>query len=128
MPILNEINHEQRCVYTNCDGLMTASCFDEYIARVWTKLEYFGYNELFDTTKADWSKFEFSYLFEIAQRASQLTAIDPNSKLAWHVSEIKEKELTDFYKTAKAMITKNSRDLEAFYDRKEALKWLGVAS
>lgn len=128
MPIINEIKHEQRCVYTKCAGLMTEQCFDDYIAKIWTKLEYFGYNELFDVTEADWSEFNFDYLFDIAKKVSQLTAIDPNSKLAWHVSEVKEKELTDFYKNAKAMITKTSRELEAFYDRDEALRWLGCNS
>ena len=128
MPIQNEIDDKQRCIYTNCVGSMTSDCFDDYLARIWTKLEYFGYNELFDTTQADWSDFNFGYLFEVAKRASELTALDPNSKMAWHVSEGKVKELTDFYITAKSMITSRSRSLEAFYDRNEALKWLGIVS
>jgi len=128
MPILNDINHEQRCIYTTCSGLMAAQDFDEYMARIWTDSSNYGYNELFDTTQADWSDFDFNYLFEIAQQAAKLTAIDHNSKLAWHVTEGKDKALTDFYITAKSLITTESRSLEAFYDRQEALCWLGVKS
>ncbi|MDH5391855.1 MAG: hypothetical protein OEY11_01590 [Gammaproteobacteria bacterium] len=126
MTIMNEINHEQLCIYTNCSGKMCIKDFDDYFSRVWTVSSHFGYNELFDTTQGDWSEFDFSYLFNIAKMASQLTAIDPRSKLAWVLPNSKFKKLTDFYVSSKNMITTESRQLEAFFDQQQALDWLGV--
>lgn len=126
MPILNDINHEQRCIYTSCTGLMSAEDFNDYIARIWSTDAHFGYNELFDTTQADWSQFDFVYLFEVAKAASLLTTIDPNSRLAWVVTEGKDNELTAFYKQARLLASDKSRELEAFFSREEALNWLGI--
>jgi len=128
MPIENTIEHNQRCVYTICNGIMCAQDFDDYIGRIWTDSSHFGYNEFFDTTLADWSEFDFSYLLDIAKQAAQLTAIDTSSRLAWYVTEGKDKELTDFYITVKSFITSESRSLEAFYNREDALAWLGIKS
>ena len=126
MPIKNEINNEQRCIYTMCSGLISAQDIEEYLARIWTDISLYGYNEFFDATQADWQKVDFNYLFEVAQQASKLTAIDNNSKLAWFISGNSEKEKADFYVSAKSLITTESRSIKAFYDRDEALEWLGI--
>ena len=124
MPITNLINHEEKIIYTSCSGLMTVDDITLYINETWSHDKYYGYNELFDTVNGDWSEFDFSFLLNIAEQASKLTTIDPNSKLAWYVLEGKQKELTDFYKSAKSIIQTRSRALEAFYSRDEALQWL----
>lgn len=124
MPIDNDINHDLRCIFTVCSGVMTMEDFDLYIVRIWSDSSHYGYNELFDSREADWSGFDFGYLLEVAHKAALLSAIDPNSKLAWVVEQGRQKELTDFYKTAKSMITSRSRQLEAFYDHDEAMRWL----
>jgi hypothetical protein len=103
---------------------MTEDDFAYYINEIWSHDKYYGFNELFDTSNGDWSEFDFSFLFKVAEKASKLTTIDPNSKLAWFVLEGKQKELTDFYKSAKSIIQTRSRALEAFYSRDEALEWL----
>lgn len=124
MPIENHIDHEERIVYSICVGTMKVSDFPEYVKAVWGTDDYYGFNELFDTTQADWSSFNFSDLFDVAKNASQLNTIDPDSRFAWVVLEGKQKELTDFYKHVKAMTHGRSRHLEAFYSQQEALHWL----
>ena len=124
MPIKNTINDEQQIIYSTCIGVMALEDFTDYIGRIWTSPQYFGYNELFDVTEADWSQFDFGYLLNVAENAAKLSAIDPNSKLAWVILEGKQTELTDFYKAAKSMINVPSRQLQAFYTKDEALKWL----
>ena len=126
MPIKNEINQEQHCIYTMCSGLILPNDIDEYLARIWTDLSNYGYNEFFDATQADWREFDFKYLFEVAQQASKLTAIDNNSKLAWYVATAEDKEKADYYVSAKLLITDESRIIKAFFDRNEALDWLGI--
>lgn len=126
MTIQNRVDHEQLCVYTNCTGIMKETDIDDYMSRIWTVSSHFGYNELFDTTQGDWSEFDFGHLFNIAKTASLLTAIDPGSKLAWVVSSEKIKRLTELYAESKAMITTQVRHQEAFFNREDALCWLGL--
>ena len=124
MPINNSINEDERIVYSICTGVMTKEDFDLYISTVWSVDDHFGFNELFDTVEADWSEFDFSYLFDVAKKAASLTTIDSNSKLAWVVLEGKQKELTDFYKAAKSLTSGQNRTLEAFYTKEDAMQWL----
>lgn len=124
MPISNSINQQEKIIYSVCTGVMAEKDFDSYISNIWSHDTYYGFNELFDTTEADWSKFNFSYLLNISKAASKLNTIDPDSKFAWVVLEGKQKELTDFYKAAKSLTNTRSRTLEAFYSKDEALRWL----
>ncbi|WP_100278130.1 hypothetical protein [Mariprofundus aestuarium] len=100
--------------------------FVEYVKEIWSHDKYYGFNELFDVTQADWSEFNFSYLIEVAKNASQLRTIDIKSKLAWVVLEGKQRELTEFYKSAKLMTPGTSRKLEAFNSKDEAMQWLRI--
>lgn len=124
MPINNTINKDERIIYSTCTGLMKSDDFDFYIKKIWGHNEFYGFNELFNTVDADWSEFDFSYLLGVAQAAAKLKTIDPNSKLAWVVLEGKQKELTDFYKSAKLLTYAKSRALEAFNCRNKAMQWL----
>lgn len=124
MPIKNYVDKDKKVVYSICNGMMTKEDFDLYIKTIWSHDSYYGFNELFDTTAADWDEFDFSYLFTLAKTAASLTSIDSNSKLAWIVLEGKQKELTDFYKAAKSLTNGQSRSLESFYTKNEALNWL----
>lgn len=124
MPIESLANDEERIVYTNCGGIMTLTDFQLYMSKVWGDMRYFGYNELFDASEGDWSSFDFSLLFTVAAEAANLDSLDPNSRLAWVIKEGKQKELTDFYLSAKSVLPVNSRALQAFYDRDDALTWL----
>lgn len=124
VPIESLINEEDRIVYTCCRGEMGLDDFKVYMAEVWGHMRYYGYNELFDASQGDWSNFDFSYLFTVAAEASKLGSLDPASRMAWLIKQGKQKELTDFYSTAKSVLPVNSRSLQAFYDRDEALQWL----
>lgn len=124
MPIEITIDPDARIIYSTCVGIMTQEDFVEYQKWPWSDNSYYGFNELFDASQADWSGFNFSFLFTIAENASKLDTLDPQSKLAFVILEGKQKELTDFYKAAKSAITDNSRQLQAFYSREEALSWL----
>lgn len=124
MAIFNKVDEDQKIVYTRCTGLMTIEDFTDYITRVWGDFTHYGYNELFDLVDGDWSEFEFGFLLEIAREAARLKTIDYDSKLAWVLQDGKQKELVDFYKTAKALLPVQSRSLKAFYSRDEAMKWL----
>lgn len=124
MPINNTIDAKEKMIYSICTGVMTKEDFIEYVNNIWGHDTYYGYNELFDTTEADWSEFDFGFLFTVAENAAKLNTIDPESKLAWLVLEGKQKELTDFYKSAKVLMDVKSRSLEAFYSKDEAMQWL----
>ena len=124
MAIKNTINEEEKIIYSICTGVMMLEDFDIYIENIWGDGKYFGFNELFDTTQADWDDFDFGYLFTVAKNAAKLGTIYPDSKLAWVVLEGKQKELTNFYKAAKLSLPVKSRALEAFYSRNEAIQWL----
>ena len=103
---------------------MAKEDFDLYINTIWLKDDHYGFNELFNTVDADWSEFNFTYLFEVAKRAATLTTIDSDSQLACVVLEGKQKELTDFYKAAKSLTSGQNRTIEVFYTNEEAMIWL----
>ena len=124
MPINNTIDKDVKIIYSICSGVMRPEDFDDYIKRIWVEGQYYGFNELFDTSQGDWNEFDFSYLFSVATAAANLKTIDTNSKLAWVVREGKQKELTDFYKAAKSSLPVKSRALEAFYSTSDAMEWL----
>ena len=124
MAIESFANREERIIYTRCHGVMGLDDFRSYMSEIWGGMQYYGYNELFDTREGDWDSFDFSLLFTVAAEAASLGTLDPNSKLAWLVLEGKQKELTDFYYSAKTALPVNSRGLQAFYARDEALRWL----
>lgn len=124
MPINNTIDQKEKIIYSICTGVMKEEDFDVYLKEIWGHDKYYGFNELFDTVQADWSEFDFGYLFSVIEGAAKLKTIDPDSKLAWVVMEGKQKELTDFYKSAKSLMQGKSRSLEAFYSIDEAMQWL----
>ena len=124
MPIINTIDQVEKIIYTQCTGLMKKEDFDCYVNEIWSHGRYYGFKELFDTVLADWSEFDFAYLFTLAEHAAKLQTIDTNSKLAWVVLEGKQKELTDFYKSAKLLMNVKSRPLESFYSKSKAMQWL----
>ena len=124
MPIDNSVNIKDKIVYSTCTGVMMEEDFSFYIKEIWSHDQYYGFNELFNTVQADWSEFDFGYLLVIAESASKLNTIDPDSKLAWLVLEGKQKELTDFYKTVKSFMPVRSRSLETFYSKDKAMRWL----
>ncbi|ATX80351.1 hypothetical protein Ga0123461_1945 [Mariprofundus aestuarium] len=126
MPIRNSVDLKERIIYSTCVGIMKQDDFVEYVKEIWSHDKYYGFNELFDVTQADWSEFNFSYLIEVAKNASQLRTIDIKSKLAWVVLEGKQRELTEFYKSAKLMTPGTSRKLEAFNSKDEAMQWLRI--
>ena len=124
MPIENTIDQNSKIIYSICTGVMTEDDFDSYVDRIWSHFDYYGFNELFNTVEGDWSEFNFGYLITLAEAASELKTIDYSSKLAWVVLEGKQKELTDFYKAARSFSSDNSRSLEAFYSKEDAMHWL----
>ncbi|ATX82292.1 hypothetical protein Ga0123462_1429 [Mariprofundus ferrinatatus] len=125
MPIQNSVDTNERIVYSTCVGKMSKEDFIEYVKEIWSHGDYYGFNELFDVTRGDWSEFNFSYLIEVAKNAAMLRTIDPESKLAWVVLEGKQRELTEFYKSVKLLTQGNrSRSLEAFYSKGDAMRWL----
>ena len=124
MPIENIIDNTEKIIFTICSGTMRDEDFDLYVKRIWGNDQYYEFNELFDTVQADWSKFDFGYLLGFAKEAAKLTTINPDTKLAWVVLEGKQKQLTDFYKSAKSLTNVKSRALVAFYSKEEALEWL----
>lgn len=124
MPIDCQIELSEKRIYTTCSGMMQTSDFDAYLAAVWSDMKCYGFNELFDTTRGDWSNFDFGYLLTLAEKAADLKTIDTNTRLAWVILDGKQKELTDFYLAAKTMLPARSRELRAFYSRDEALEWL----
>ena len=124
MSILNTINEDEKIIYSTCSGVMKNEDFDDYLLRIWGHTNYYYFNELFDTTAADWDSFEFGYMLDFAQAAAKLKTLNPETKLAWVVLAGKQKELTDFYKAAKSFTNVRSRALEAFESKEEALQWL----
>lgn len=115
---------EEKIIYSVCAGVMKEEDFVIYQKETWGHDEYYGFNEVFDTVQADWSEFDFGYLFAVAKAAGKLKSLDPNSKLAWVVLEGKQKQLTDFYKAAKSLMPTKSRSFKAFYSNDEAMQWL----
>jgi len=124
MPIKNSVDYELKIVFSICEGKMGASDFPLYVKEMWSHYDYYGFNELFDTRNADWSEFDFHDLFEVSKKASLLNTLDPNSKFAWVVLPGKQNSLTNFYKSIKLISDGNSRTLQSFFSKEEALRWL----
>lgn len=98
--------------------------FHYYIYDFWANNEVLQYNEIFDTTAADWSNMSYSDLITISQKAGEVKAIDTDTKFSWVVNGSDVKELTDFYKSAKILQTEKSRILCAFNNYDEAMQWV----
>ena len=62
MPIDYTVNHENKCIYTHCSGLMDIEDFEQYFSQIWSDATHYGYNELFDARDAEWKRFDFSLL------------------------------------------------------------------
>ncbi|MDH5396263.1 MAG: hypothetical protein OEW97_08300 [Gammaproteobacteria bacterium] len=124
MTIENIIDQDNKIILTLCSGVMVPEDFDIYVLRIWSDATYFEYNEIFDATHANWDDFDFSHLLAVAKKAAMNGYLNPNSKLAWVISEGKQKALTEFYTAAKLSLPVNSREFKPFYNQADAMKWL----
>lgn len=124
MTIENIIDEDNKIIHTICSGVMVPEDIDLYILRIWSDGTYFNFNEFFDTRQANWDDFDFSHLFSIAKKAAMNGYLNPDSKLAFIISEGKQKALTEFYMAAKSSLPVNSREFKSFYNQADAMKWL----
>jgi len=124
MPITSTPDHKTRIVNTICSGNITLHDIEHYQYTVWLEPSIYGYNELFDLTASDFSQVSFSDLITVAQNASKLYMLDPNSRFAFLTATPHHQELAKFYITARSMTDSPSRDLKQFTSHDEALAWL----
>lgn len=124
MPVTSTPDHQLRIVFTVCSGTVSLEDIENYQHTVWLDPEIYGYNELFDLDDADFSQLDFSDLITIAQTASKLYTLDPNSRFAFLTKTSRHDELAGFYITAKSMTPGPTRELEKFTSREKALNWL----
>jgi len=124
MAVTSTADHEGRIVFTLCTGTVTLQDIKAYQLTAWRDPSLYGYNELFDLTTSDFSNISFSDLIDIAQKASRLTMLDPNSRFAFLTATTHHEELADFYISLKAMSDAASREIKKFSSREDALTWL----
>jgi len=124
MPIVSTPDHDLNIVNTICNSLMTLQDIEHYQYTTWLEPSIYGYNELFDLTDSDFSQISFSDLITIAQTASKLYMLDPNSRFAFLVHNPHQQSLADFYIAAKAATKGPSRDIKSFEDKQKAMNWL----
>ena len=124
MPIVSTPDHELNIVYTICSSLMTLQDIEHYQYTTWLEPSIYGYNELFDFSDSDFSQISFSDLITIAQTASKLYMLDPDSRFAFVTYTSHHQSLADFYIAAKASIKGPSRDIKSFDDKQTAMDWL----
>lgn len=126
MPITNTPDHDLRVLHTVSEGIILLDEIAHYQFTAWLDPALYGYNELYDCANSDYSKVSFSDLISIAQTASKLYMLDPNSKFAILTHTDHHKELASFYVAAKQIATGPSRDIKQFSSRDEAMQWLSV--
>jgi len=124
MPIVSTPDHDLKIVYTICSSLITLQDIEHYQYTTWLEPSIYGYNEFFDITDSDFSQISFSDLIAIAQTASKLYMLDPDSRFAILAHTQHQKSLADFYIAAKAAIKGPSRDIKSFDDKQKAMNWL----
>lgn len=124
MPITSQVDEKRKLIRTQCTGVLTLDDFFLYKQSLWADREYYGFNELFDISQADFSRIEFADLLTLAKHSNSLITLDPDSKLAILVSSQKQTELTEFYRNARGMLPNKSRIMKVFHSGAEALEWL----
>ena len=124
MPIVSTPDHDLKIVYTTCSSLMTLQDIEHYQYTTWLEPGIYGYNELFDISDSDFSLISFSDLIAIAQTASKLYMLDPNSRIAILAHTQHQQSLADFYIAAKEATKGPSRDIKSFDDKQTAMDWL----
>jgi len=124
MPVISTPDHDQRIVHTVCSDLVTLAEIEEYQYTAWLEPDIYGYNELFDMVDSDFSQIEFGDLITVAQNASKLYMLDPQSRFAFLTSTLHHQEMADFYISAKTLSKGASRDLKCFNSRDQAMSWL----
>jgi len=124
MPINSTIDYDRKLISTDCTGLISMSDFHYYLDDFLSKNDLKGCNEIFDTTKADWSNIGYMDLMEISKRSGEIETIDSNTKFAWVVGGVGVETLIEFYKSTKMLQESKTRVLRAFNNYKDALNWL----
>jgi len=124
MPIKSTIDNDKKLIRTNCTGLISMNDFYDYLDNFLSKNDLTGCNEIFDTTKADWSNISYMDLMEISKRSSEIETIDSSTKFAWVVGGPGIEKLTEFYQSTKIFQESKSRVLRAFDDYEDAMNWL----
>lgn len=125
MPIDSSIDQDRRLIIAKCSGLLTLQDFIDYHRSVWCLPEVFGFNELFDARNADTSQLSYSDLLNLVASAIQLHNVLPQSKSAVLIQNDAQRQLYEFYLTARENFSNNSPQIAAFNNRDAALTWLG---
>ncbi|MDH5516986.1 MAG: hypothetical protein OEY36_04075 [Gammaproteobacteria bacterium] len=124
MTITTTPDHQSRILHTVSRGTVTLQQIEHYQNTVWLEPSIYGYNELYDVTKSDYSSISFSELIGISQTASHLYMIDPNSRFAFLTATQNHIELAEFYMAARSLSKTASREIRSFQSRSDALEWL----
>lgn len=124
MTITSTPDHNKRILYTVCSGHITLQEIECYQYTTWLEPSIYGYNELFDLADSDFSAISFSDLIHIAETASKLYMIDPDSGIAFITKTDHHIELAEFYIAAKSLAKTASREVRHFTSRSFALEWL----
>jgi len=124
MPITHTIDYEKRRICSTCSDVMTRKDFSLHMESVWNNVQHYGFDELVDTTQADWSEFKFSDVFEIVKKEFELIGLSSNSGLAWVVEKGMQEDIARFYLTSLGFTTKKPRRIDLFYSHENATEWL----
>ena len=124
MPITSAPDHSKRLIRTVCSGHITLDEITHYQATAFLNPDIYGYNELFDMTDGDYSEIQFSDMINVADHATKLYMIDPNTRLAILAADTLQRQLADFYISTQSMTQGPSREIRRFDKLEEALDWL----
>lgn len=129
LKIEHHIDHENMLIVTSVEGDATddgfISAIMQYQEEIKGRPEFSGHNEIVDFRYLTHIKLSSSGLSQMA-RISKKTDIDGlNTKLAFVVASPLAFGLGRMYRAFRTL-SPNSKEVDVFYNKDEALEWLGL--
>lgn len=124
MPITVTINREARLVHAIATGEISNADLIAYQEDVWVKGDVTGFDGIFDGSRADFSRVNFTGLLAFSQNSARIDRGTPQSKLAIVVSSDYLRQLAEFYRTAKEALPGDSRTTRIFDTFEDAFAWI----
>ena len=124
MPINFETDRINKIIITTCRDVVSIQDFFSHQRENGVDDTLFGFDEIFDARKADFSEFNHLALQSIAQVTSKLPAVDAGARIAVIVDSGNAKAILELYQMIESVINGSGREMKVFQNVNDAKSWI----
>jgi len=128
MPVKHTIDIQARLLVTSCKGVAADTEFIAALKKYQEEIQgdsaYFGFNEVVDLTEITSMKITLKGIKSMSSIASKTDNKNVSSKLAIIVSSKFAFSLVKLYRTYRSLNKKSNKEINVFYEKKDAFEWV----